>query len=425
MKLRSFAKLGLMTLLGCSLSQQLVAQSGNVLSNAILAQRAGDLDKAKLNIDLGRKRDEELLKPKFWYTRGQIYYDLANSKDPKFKALGGDSAALVTHSSFGKVLLLEQKERSKEYTELVVKSKDNIYVLLFNSGAEAFQKDNFMSSYNHFMKAAEIRPKDTNCYNNSMTCAYRLQDPIAAENVIKVEEQATGKTSKLSSYITVAQIYQEKENQEGLQAFVVRARQKFPKEPSLIRVQLKDLMDAEKYNEARPKLQELIDAEPTNGQWVYLMGSLYNQESRNLEKEGKAQASFTAKMTALELYKKASTIDPKNSTYAYDAGAIIFNRSKAILDSADELQNKDVRLRNKNPKLAPNPKIKQFITKSDNLFKEAKIYFEQALVAKSDDEQAANALLQIYGRLKDEPNFKRMEGVLKEIEKKQKESDKK
>jgi tetratricopeptide (TPR) repeat protein len=394
------------------------AQSGNVVSNAILAQRAGDLDRAKLNIDLGRKKDDELTKPKFWYTRGQIYFDLVNSKDAKYKTLAGDSGALVVFSSFAKAMQLEQTEKRKEYTDLVIKSRDQVYVILFNGGAEAFQANNFASSYNHFMKAAELRPKDTNVFNNAMTCAYRLKDPNAAENVILAEEAGTGKTSKLSNYITVAQIYQEKEDQTGLQAFVAKARTKYPKEPSLIRVQLKALMDKSMFNEAKPKVQELIAAEPNSGQWVYLMGSLFNQESRALEKENKMQDAFTSKMTALDYYKQAAKIDPKNNTYSYDAGAIVFNRAKAILDSADELQNKDIRARNKNPKLAANPKIKQYISKSDDFFKEAKVYFEAALAAKPDDEQAGNALLQIYARLKDDANFKRIDELLKKLEKK-------
>lgn len=395
-----------------------LAQGGNPVSNAILAQRAGDLDRAKVNIDQAAKREDEQNKPKFWYTRGSIYFDLANSQDAKFKVLAGDSGALVAYSSFTKAMELEKNEKSKEYTELVKKSRPQLYVLIFNGGADAFGKEKFALAYNMFIKAAELKKNDTMAFNNAMSCAYRLGDPVAAENVIKLEEQSTGKTAKFSSYLNVAQLLQDKQDQAALLAFIAIARQKFPKEPSLIRVELKSLVDAEKYDEAKPKVQELIEAEPNNASWVYFMGSLYNNESRNAEKANKNLEAFTAKMKALDYYKKASVMDPKNASYSYDAGAIIFNRAKAVLDSADDLQNKDLKKRNKNPKLGPDPKIKQYITKAEGFFKESKDYFETTLKADPKDEGAIRALLQVYGRLKDNENFKRIEKLSNEADKK-------
>lgn len=405
-------------ILGVLFSGTVLAQGGNPVSNAILAQRAGDLDRAKVNIDQAAKREDEQNKPKFWYTRGSIYFDLANSQDPKFKALAGDSGALVAFASFTKAMKLEETEKSKEYTDLVKKSRPQLYVLIFNSGADAFSKEKFAVAYNLFIKAAELKKNDTMAYNNAMSCAYRMGDPVAAENVIKLEEQSSGKTAKFSSYLNVAQLLQEKNDQGALLSFIAKARQKFPKEPSLIRVELKSLVDAEKYDEAKPKVQELIEAEPNNASWVYFMGSLYNNESRNADKANKHLEAFTAKMKALDYYKQASKMDPQNASYSYDAGAIIFNRAKALLDSADDIQNKDLKLRNKNPKLAPNPKIKQYITKAEGFFKESKDYFENTIRVDPKDDGAIRALLQVYGRLKDQENFKRIEKLSNEADKK-------
>lgn len=408
---------------------------GNPLSNAILAQKAGDLDRAKNYIDqVGAQRPEELKSPKYWFTRGSIYYELVNSQNPKFKALSGDTGALVSYASLTKVMELESAAKSKDYTDQTRKYRGSLFATLFNAGGAAYnegdkadreeKKDEaarkFQAAYNHFVKAAEINPKDTNVYNFAIAAAYRISNGPAAEAVIELEKNLAKRTSSLTNYINVAQIYQVKEDKENLRRFIGVARAAYPQESKLVRVQLQDLLDNKQYDAAMGKVQELIDVEAKNPQWVYMMGSLYAQRSRSLEDEKKAADAEAAKTKALEYYERANAIDSTNSRYSFDAGAIIFNRGKAALDEADELDNKDRRAKAKNPKLKANPRIKQLIDQADANFKSARLYFEQALrhgKDKDDKISAGNALRQIYGRLKDEKNAARVGAIVDQLEK--------
>lgn len=422
-------------ILASSIAATQALAQGNPVSNAILAQKAGDLDRAKLNIDGALKtRPEEANTPKYWFTKGSIYYELTNSSNAKFKALAGDTGALVAYAALSKVRELEANEKRKEYTEQTNKYRGSLFAMLFNTGGQLYNAGDqldreekkaeaapkFMGAYNHFVKAAEVNPKDTNVYNFAIAAAYRVNNTPAAEAILELEEKLAKRTSTLGNYINVAQMYQQMDNKEGLRKFIALARSKYPQESKLIRVQLQDMLDNKDYTSAMGKVQELITAEPQNTQWVYMMGSLYAQKARNLEDDKKVAESEEARTQALNQYIKANSMDSTNSRYSFDAGAIIFNRAKAALDKADELDVADRRARNKNPKLKKNPEIDRLVKSADDNFKLARNYFEQALrhgKEKDDKIQSANALMQIYGRIRDQKNATRIEALLKDLEK--------
>lgn len=390
-----------------------VLAQGNPLTNAILSKRNGNMDKARSYVEEAYAREENLKSAKFWFTRGDIYYTIGTNDDAKIKALGGDSANVVMYKSFQKVLETD-KEKGEFRTE-VIKRKPAIYAALFNGAIPFFNEKKFAEAYQHFMLAAEVDPKDTNTFNNAFVAALQSEEMGKAENVLTKMEAAKHKVNMVN-YYSIASYYERKDDTKNLLAFVIRMREKFPKDPTFVRVLVKTYVDQKDFTKAKPVVEELLKLEPQNAFFWNLLGSLNENEARDEDEKKNFATGWKLRDIAVGHYDKAIAIDSTNLDYNFRAGAIYFNRGKFTLDSADDQNNKYIRARAKNPKLPKPAIISNMEKRADSYFRSAKTYLERAYrhdKGNPKDEQVMNALLSIYGRLKDQKGFAVIEAEMK------------
>ncbi len=109
----------------------LTAQNAAV-TNAILYQRDGNLEKAKQQIDLAEVHEKTKGSSKTWYYKGLIYSDIYKSDDVKVKELAVD-ALMTSTDAYIKAIELENNP-SGEYTPLANKQLEENWVNLVNRG---------------------------------------------------------------------------------------------------------------------------------------------------------------------------------------------------------------------------------------------------------------------------------------------------
>ena len=119
--------------LGCANSLVVSAQNSAV-TNAILNQRSGLLDKARTDIDKAIANEKTMGKAKTWFTRGQIYEGLLES--PIYsKQLQPGEGVQKAFESYAKTIDLDTK--NGEFGKQAVTRLDNLYGRAFNDAVNS------------------------------------------------------------------------------------------------------------------------------------------------------------------------------------------------------------------------------------------------------------------------------------------------
>lgn len=148
---------------------------------------------------------------------------------------------------------------------------------------------------------------------------------------------------------------------------------------------INDLIQQEKYDEAKQLLNGYIAAEPTNAQLYFVMGFLYDVQ-QDIE-------------NAKQYYLKTLELDPENAAANRNYGRQFYNQAQILDDqnSANMTTQEYNRLRSE---------------QIDPLFREAIPYLEKAYQLNNEDRDALNILRNIYYNLDDAENLKRIEDLL-------------
>ncbi|RYY13623.1 MAG: tetratricopeptide repeat protein, partial [Cytophagaceae bacterium] len=149
--------------LGLACSTPALAQNSAV-NNAILSQKAGQLDKALASINEAIVNEKTKDKAKTWFTRGDIYYSLL---DPSTKTLFAKYTANMqpgealqkAAESYQKALALDGP--AGEFGKQVPDRLKNLYGLAFNDGVSYYNAKDYDKAIGSYQLASTLMPTDT------------------------------------------------------------------------------------------------------------------------------------------------------------------------------------------------------------------------------------------------------------------------
>ncbi|MCM1164048.1 MAG: tetratricopeptide repeat protein [Muribaculaceae bacterium] len=148
---------------------------------------------------------------------------------------------------------------------------------------------------------------------------------------------------------------------------------------------IQSYITAKDYPTAISKLEEVIAADPTNANYPYLLGVLYDDQG---EKE-----------KAMELFKKAYELDPSGAMYNFSYGTALLQKAERLDENTKDMSQAEY---NKFRAETMNP-----------MLKEAASYLEKAYELDPDNmHNALTNLKIIYYNLNDGENLKRIENLL-------------
>jgi TPR repeat protein len=415
-------KIAFLGILCLSLSSAAQAPS---ISSAKIAFDRGDLVEAKKYIDEASAKISELseqelnegripkLLPKFYLYRGNIYMSLyASPENTKNEYLD------VVKESYNKCIEAEKKTGKKRYSKDAAAALPGLgsdYVKLaenlnFNEGDKAAAIKAYESAFSireyvgildtmtlsyigflsqdnkDFKKAREIYEKLIQLDYKNITWSgilvedgkrYPFPDKNTLDSYISSERASDPKRSESTQheiYIQLLWVLRELEEIEEYDRMLIVARNTFPKNDDLLKMQLQAYLDKEDYDGALSNLEEALTKDPKNALYLYNAGFIYHQKK---EDDSKGREYYTRAMEADSNYLDA----------IYMLGLMHIDQSNVVVEKINKLGRSEKTKYNKYTK-----------EKNDELSK-ALTFFEKAYSINAKDEATLEALKEVYYKL--------------------------
>ncbi|TKC09474.1 tetratricopeptide repeat protein [Pedobacter frigoris] len=194
-----------------------------------------------------------------------------------------------------------------------------------NRGIFAYQRKDFATAFDAFKEITKKNPNDTSMYVNTGVVAKEIKNyPEVVSNFKKAIDLGYKDASILYSEIVSITFDKMKDSVAGL-TLLQEAGAKFPENPYFIGLETDIYIKRGDIQKSQEMLTKLIQKDPKNATYQYLMGDTYykqalavqNQRNALDAKKTKEFNELGVKMTkfidqSIPYYKAALDIDPKN-----------------------------------------------------------------------------------------------------------------
>jgi tetratricopeptide (TPR) repeat protein len=366
------------------------------LNKALASLREGKLEEAKANIDAAITNEKMKDDGKTWYYRGLIYAAIDTTNTDAARALAPD-AFDVALEAFAEAT--KRADPKKEYftqdptsglPTTRVQQMQYWGAAHLNTGAKAYQEEDYEKALTSFERSAKINPDDTTAYFYSGFAAQQNENYDKAEENFRKYIDKGGKSA--DAYSLLINIYNgPKSDKEKALALVREAREKFPNHPDFPKVEIGLLIDLKRIDEAKAGLEKAIAKEPGNKILHFYLGYA-NSQMNNVE-------------AAKKNYEDALKIDPKYFEAQFYLARLMYADALAIKKQMGQLG------------ITAEDKKKRF--ELDKVLVEklkvALPYWEKAEQLNGNDQEVLDALYNIYGDLDMQDQLKRVEKKYKEL----------
>ncbi|WP_400190899.1 tetratricopeptide repeat protein [Hymenobacter sp. B81] len=355
-----------LTIVAALVLQGAMAQNSAV-TNAIIMQKQGTLDKARVEIDKAVAHPKTSGKAKTWYTRGEIYEGIAQS--PIYgKTLSPGEGNKVAFESYQKAIEVEGKD--SDYAKQALQRMDGLYGVALNTGVESYNAQKYDEALAAYQMAHRIKPQDTTALLYSAYAAEAKQDfGQAKENYGKLLA-INYKSPQM--YSRLLQIARQEKNEAEATKIVQQALQAYPNNKAFLLEDLNATLNSGRGTEAIDKIQKVIAADPNNSNLYSVLGSVYEQNKQPEQ--------------ALAAHKKAVELDPKNFDSQYNLGVYYFNKGAEIYKAVNKMDLKTYQTKGKKMEADGKKFMEQAIP-----------YFETAIQLNPEDRSVKSALQKAYG----------------------------
>ena len=394
------------------------------------------LKKAKENIDLATANEETKNQAKTYAYKCRIMYNIyqynLRAEQKKLEATVTDKNARI-EAAYGLTPLFEFEEAGNaldKIKEVDPKYFDNIMNVMkggnmpseddlklanvagqlkfeaSNIAVGKYKAKDFDKSAEYFYKAAIMNSlmtgkKDTASFYNACISAQK------AKNLTKMIDQ---KIASPYNYQTIYDTKLAQKDTAGALEYLKAGRKTFPNDVYLMNRETEIFLQKGEQEKALANLQAAIEKEPTNPQLQLVLGNVYDNLANPKGKSGKdttRPADFDNMVTkAAEHYQKAIDLKPTNQesyfSALYNIGALYNNYGGTLQTKANNLSLAEAKT-----------KGKELEAKSQEFYKKAIPYIEQALIVKSDDKSCMIALRKLYYLTGNEAAGKAMSDKLK------------
>jgi Tfp pilus assembly protein PilF len=373
-----------------------VSAQKNEITNAILYDKEGNLEKAKIAIDKAVNHPKTMEDPKAWYTAGTIYEKIEIAKRTDLGAgleniekIGQAYQNAIKFDKPGGFYALESEKR-----------KDVPWQMALNKGVELYQNKQYKEAAPYYGVAQRAKPQDTTAFVYGAYNALSIPDYDLYEQHIDNLDKI-GYNNLLDYYIQLINgLMGAKQNEKALQV-TEKARKKYPTNKDLSITEIQLYFELGKNAQLITKLEEGIKLDPENSQLYSTLGSIYDQAAKDESKSPAEQES--SKKKALELYQKAIDKDPKNFDAHFNMGIIYYNEGVEIDRELSKVMG-DFNAYKKNG-AAIEAKAKAQWEKTIKKF-------EDAFKLDNSDQQLLRAMRTVYAKLKRIEDAKRIDDML-------------
>lgn len=343
----------------------------NERTSAFNYQRYGKLDLAKEAIDKAAQHEKTIMDPKTWFYRGNIYYDIAVSLDPKYSNLDPDPFG-VAYQSYQKATELDTKG---EFKLDIVKYSIAIGEGYYNKGVLSYNETNFKEAALSFEKAYVVSEAmgsvDTSALVNAAVSAAQANEiQMAKGYYTQLIEMGI---QKPDVYASLSEIYKAEGDTTLAMKTIGEGRALFPDDFNLLVAEINIYLVTNEKEKAITDLETALKIDNTNPSIFFAVGTIYDQ-----------MGDVTKATSA---YENAIRINPEYFEANYNLGALYVNQAAEILQKANDL---------------PLEKVKEYDiekAKADEMLAKSLPYLEKALELMPEDVNTMVSLKEIYTRL--------------------------
>lgn len=384
---KTFLPLIVAVLLSGSVASRVSAQTSAV-TNAILNQRSGLLDKARADIDKAIVHEKTSDKGKTWYTRGEIYEAMLAS--PIYgKQLQPGEGFQKARESYAKTIELDTK--TGEFGKLAVQKMDNLYGIAFNEAVNGYKANDYDKAIANFKLASQLKPQDTTAVLYT-AYAYGAKQDYAGEKASY--NQLLGLNYKSPKvYARLFQLAKQEKNETEAAKVLQEALVAYPTNKNFMLEDLNLSLLSGKGEDALNKINKAIAADPGNSNLYAVRGSMYDQQKKS--------------DLALADYRKAVELNPANFDAQFNLGVYNYNRAAEAYTRASKMDLKTYQVSGK-----------KFEAEGRKFFEASVPYFEKALELQPEDRTVLNNLKKVYARLNRAADSERLEAKLESLNKK-------
>jgi len=345
-----------------------VYSQNSAVNKALQYRDRGELMKAKEQIDLATFHEKTIEKPKTWFTKGEVYEAIAfDSSNQDMQ----DEALVESVAAYNKAKSLDA---GGNYDGLSTIKIDNMWGIMINNGAEAYNKEDYENALTYFDKSAMIKPEDTTAYYYAGIAAQQGElYQQALDNYYKLIDLDYHSEDIYSSVVYLERTHNN-DNDKALEV-LEQAREHFPENETLMKEEINLLIITEQTDKAKSKLTEAIKAEPDNANLYYNLAYISEQTGDDA--------------AAVANYEKAIEADPEYFDATFNLAVNFYNKGAEILKKANDM---DLRTYQKEGK--------QVEADARIEFDKCLPYLQKAHELKPDDRTVLETLQTVYVQVK-------------------------
>jgi tetratricopeptide (TPR) repeat protein len=366
----------------------MVSAQTSAVTNAILNQRTGLLDKARVDIDKAIVNEKTSGKAKTWFTRGQVYEGMLES--PIYgKQLQPGEGLQKAYESYSKTIELDTKDG--EFGKQAAPRMDALYGRAFNDAVNSYNAKDYDKAISSYKLASQIKPQDTTAVLYSAYAYEAKQDFAGAKANYN---QLLGMNYKSAAlYNRLLQIARQQNDNAEASKVLQQALVAYPNNKSFMLEDLNASLAGGKGEDAISKINKTIAADPSNSNLYAVRGSLYDQQKKT--------------DLAVADYRKAVELDPKNYDAQYNLGVYNYNKAADAYTKASKMDLKTYQTSGR-----------KLEAEGKKYFEAAIPFFERSLELQPNDRNTLTSLKKIYFRLGRTADSERLQARLDALNKK-------
>ena len=366
----------------------MVSAQTSAVTNAILNQRTGLLDKARVDIDKAIVNEKTSGKAKTWFTRGQVYEGMLES--PIYsKQLQPGEGLQKAYESYSKTIELDTKDG--EFGKQAAPRMDALYGRAFNDAVNSYNAKEYDKAIGSYKLASQIKPQDTTAVLYSAYAYEAKQDYAGAKANYN---QLLGMNYKSAAlYNRLLQIARQQNDNAEAAKVLQQALVAYPNDKNFMLEDLNASLAGGKGEDAIVKINKTIAADPSNSNLYAVRGSLYDQQKKT--------------DLAVADYRKAVELDPKNFDAQYNLGVYNYNKAAEAYTKASKMDLKAYQVSGR-----------RLEVEGKKYFESAVPYFERGLELQPNDRNTLTSLKKIYFRLGRTADSERLQARIDALEKK-------
>jgi len=374
----------------------------NVRQTASNYLKDGKLDKSLEAINQCVLDPSTAQDPKAWFIRGNVYLELSNTKDEKFKALDPDPLPKALES-YRKSIEFDTKK--EYYEEIVAKlnwQRNNYY----NIAVDNYNNKLYKEAMINFGKGADVMElanvSDTIAILNAATCASLANDKEASKQYYLKLLKANYKSPTM--YTTLSDIYRQDKDSTMALKYVRMGQKEYPNDLRLFLAETNIYLTFNDTKKALSNLKVAMAKDSSNYSVAFALGTIYDNISNDSARtQAERNEAFD---NAIRAYKYSIRVNPEYFEGNYNLGALYVNKAASINDEATRLPLEETVLFDKLKKEA------------DSYLEMALPYLEKATDLQPDDVNTLFTLKQIYVRTNKPEKVKEVQEKINKVQKK-------